>query len=165
MYDVAISVAYSSYMELPLFRDYRCTSCARLLLRGCVFQGFVELKCRRCKKLVSWGSIETTPCAVIDVDNDEKVVRVLGEAGAVLGCQKEYVIGKHLSDILAYVSRSTSRRHLDGHYREGYDIPDNHLLLHDGERRTVRTYVVPRRERGIVMGKRVFLAPSSDERP
>ena len=155
-------------MNQPVFQDYRCTGCGKLLLKGCVFQGIVELKCKRCKKVTSWGVTETTPYAVIDTNTDEQVVRVSGETETVFGCGKEYVLGKRLADILEHVTRSVPHKN---HYqkgsekREGYDIPDNHLVLHDGERRSVRTYVTPRREHGIVAGKRIFLAPGSSDTP
>lgn len=151
-------------MNEPLFRDYRCSGCAKLLLKGCVFQGLVELKCKRCKKISSWGATEITPCAVIDTDMSEQVVRVSGESEVVLGCGKEYVLGKRLSDILQHVTRSVPHRseiQKGNERREGYNIADNHLVLHDGERRSVRTFLMPRRERGIVAGKRVFLALGS----
>jgi len=150
-------------MELPLFREYRCTSCSKLLLKGCVFQGLVELKCKRCKKIISWGTGEMLPCAVIDTDQDERVVRISGEVDVVLGNGKEYVLGKRLEDILTRISRSVPPKGFAGLQmymkKDEYDISDNHLVLHDGERRPTRTFLVPRRERGVFAGYRVFLVP------
>ena len=95
---------------------------------------------------------------VMDSNTEEEVVRVSGEVESVFGCEKEYVIGKRLRDILEHITRSVpvKNQHAKWVEKEMYNIPNNHLVLHDGDRRPVRSYAV--RD----AGKRVFIVPVKD---
>lgn len=44
-----------------MMRDYRCPKCLRLLFRGNLRGGCVEIRCRDCKEIVTFGKAATPP--------------------------------------------------------------------------------------------------------
>ncbi len=47
-------------MQAPCLKEYRCKSCERLLFRGFIVEGTVEVKCKGC------GAMNTTVLASFD---------------------------------------------------------------------------------------------------
>lgn len=140
-------------MSSSFLNEYRC-SCGRLLFKGLLFQCVIEVKCKRCASLASWAPFEPVRYASVESNADQEVTGASGDLAAVLGCDGAQLIGKRLVELFPLM-RDMPSGTAPGAVHEGYALPETTLVLGDGSFQRVRSYVVPRIEKGACVGYRV----------
>lgn len=83
----------------PLLRENRCIHCGKLLLRGLVFSGTIEIRCTRCKadNVITGitSSLERTDQYSILFDYQGNIMGADRNAVAILGYTNEELQGMH----------------------------------------------------------------------
>lgn len=140
-------------MSSSLFREYRCT-CGKLLFKGLLCQCVVEVKCRRCGALRTWGLDETFPYTVVESDAEARMVGASGDLGQLLGYEWKNLIGRPITDVFPLLRDAAS------YVTEGsYQLQEMPFLLKDGRQELVDACVMPRYADGAFAGYRVFSVP------
>lgn len=145
-------------MSSTLLTEYRC-SCGKLLFKGLLCQCVVEVKCRRCGSMTTWGLAEEFPYALIESDADAWMTCVSGDIENVLGCDREYLIGRPITDIFPFIRDVSEKGKAPDRPEQAYDLKDAALMLRDGQERSVEGCVVPRYQGETFTGYRVFCVP------
>lgn len=89
-----------------ILNDYRC-SCGKLLLRGLIITGGVEVKCRYCKQTrtiegIGMGSLQHDGYILI-TDEHGRIVKVSSKASRILGYEKEELLHVHIHDLIVMI--------------------------------------------------------------
>jgi len=88
-------------MHRLLQLEHRC-QCGKLLLKGLVFDGFIEIKCKRCEKINQIGNLQLPnddKHYVIIIDGNGIVVNVSISACNILGYAYEELVGLYFTQI------------------------------------------------------------------
>lgn len=83
--------------------EYRC-NCGKLLLKGIVFDGNLEIKCRRCGEITKIGEaklIEDASHYVLIIDDKGLITNISDSASQILGYTREELVGKSITQINA----------------------------------------------------------------
>ncbi len=124
-------------MSQNLLKEYRC-ACGKLLFKGLLLFSVVEVKCKRCGNTVSFGKLAPGEERVsFAVFLDEHGIIFDACQGAVFaGMDREYVLGKHLSELFPLLHDAPEYKNLAMTKRksEFFEIKDNILLLKDGKK-------------------------------
>ena len=99
-------------MRKLLSQEQRCL-CGKLLLKGVVFDGFIEIKCRRCGRINRIGDVKL-------VNDDTHYLLIINEKGIItnadnsscniLGYTYEELIGKHFTQINPTLTKDIGKR-------------------------------------------------------
>ena len=141
--------------KIPL-REYRC-KCGKLLFKGLLFLGVVEIKCKRCGALVMAEDIRPGSFALVESNADLLITIVSGHPRKVLGYTNSDLIGKRLDTFFPFLNDAASKQseHRHGNGR-AYTIHNTSQLLKDGGSAPLTTYVMPKREKDSFGGYRIF---------
>lgn len=85
-----------------LLNDYRC-ECGKLLLRGLVLTGEVEIKCKYCKlvkTILGIQSVNDSERCMLILATDGSILKASRSAEYVLGYQHEELLQRNISDVL-----------------------------------------------------------------
>ncbi|MDD5726136.1 MAG: PAS domain S-box protein [Patescibacteria group bacterium] len=86
----------------PVFlSEHRC-ACGKLLMKGVLFDGTVEIKCKYCKKIHQIGRIKLADDAaryLLIINNQGRIINASDTAAGILGYTIEELIGKHFTEI------------------------------------------------------------------
>lgn len=145
-------------MSSMLLTEYRCP-CGKLLFKGLVCLSIVEVKCRRCGAVTTWGLMEVMPYALVEGNADACMVEATGDIEQVLGHSRDRLIGRPLTDIFPRMRTMIDKCQTGGKTAPGYDLMHTTLMLHDREERPVKSCVVPRYANGSLVGYRVLAVP------
>jgi PAS domain S-box-containing protein len=88
-------------MNKLFLNEHRC-QCNKLLFKGIVFDGALEIKCKRCGEINKIGSIksEDSPNHYLLIINDYGLISNLNDSACrILGYEREELIGKHFTFI------------------------------------------------------------------
>ena len=141
-----------------LLTEYRCT-CGKLLFKGLLCQCVVELKCRRCGSITTWGLAEAISYALVESDADARMIEASGDTEGVLGCDRDSLLGRPITELFPFIRDASPAEKPDAPERE-YDLADTPLLLlHDGQERRVESCIIPRYRDGAFAGYRIFSVP------
>lgn len=92
--------------------EWRC-ECGKLLFKGTLMVGVMEVKCPRCKRMVyiqEFESVTTSqPSLFMVVGLDGEILTVSDSAREVFGYTKEYAVGRNLSEVLNRNARLVMR--------------------------------------------------------
>lgn len=83
--------------------EYRCV-CGKLLLKGIVFDGNLEIKCRRCGEITKIGEaklIEDSSHYILIIDDKGLITNISDSACQILGYGREELLGKSITQINA----------------------------------------------------------------
>ena len=87
--------------------DFRC-ACGKLLFRGMILSGGIEVKCRSCKRIETIesyaGSAADTERYVLVLNAEGAIVRTSASAPAILGYRRDDLPQKHASDVVVMLS-------------------------------------------------------------
>lgn len=139
-------------MRQSVSTEYRC-ACGRLLFKGLLVQGVVEVKCHRCSEHTSFSYAEPLLTILIDCDEREFVRSVSGSLFLYPQYQRDYLLGKRVDEVVPLLreqpqSSPTLAR---------YDLKDSALQLRDGPALPCQSsWIIPRFEGGIYQGRCVF---------
>lgn len=89
-----------------VFEDYRC-SCGKLLFRGFILSGAVQVKCRECKRIVDMGGIASgsnDSLYLLVCNESGRIERASSSATAVLGMADQEICARDIADILVFFS-------------------------------------------------------------
>lgn len=98
-----------------LFIEYRC-SCGQLFFKGFLFDSFIEIKCKRCKKLINPNSDEPTheqERYLILYDHDGNIVDASPSCSAILGYERRELLKKKLHDICLFFKGKNYKEFFD----------------------------------------------------
>ena len=87
--------------------DFRC-ACGKLLLRGMILSGAIEVKCRSCKRIetieaFSGGPLDTERYVLV-LNTDGMVLRFSGSAPAILGYSRDELLKKRIADVIVMLA-------------------------------------------------------------
>jgi PAS domain S-box-containing protein len=92
---------------MDIVEDFRC-ACGKLLFRGMILSGAIEVKCRSCKRIETIesfsGSIRDTERYVLTLNAQENLLRFSASAPAILGYSRDELLKKSVSDIIVMLS-------------------------------------------------------------
>lgn len=90
----------------PILEDYRC-SCGKLLLRGFVLSGIIEVKCRECKRLANIEgplSRAENPPYILICDDAGKIQKASASAERATLFSPEELVGRDIKDVLMFTA-------------------------------------------------------------
>ena len=139
-------------MEVKTLDGYRC-SCGKLLFNGLLLISAVEIKCKRCGSINLFEGLEMDSPVSFDVDAERRVTRVHGDT-KLLGGESDYFLGRPLAEMCPMLNDGPCPDQLTTSAAEHkpFHIGRNELLLKDGARLPVESYIAPRRENGVFSG-------------
>lgn len=85
-----------------LLRECRCSECRKLLLKGIIFDGTLEIKCKRCGKINSIGIAkhqDDPTHYLLIIDDKGKIIAFSSSACGSLGYAQSELIGKDFSQV------------------------------------------------------------------
>jgi PAS domain S-box-containing protein len=92
-----------------ILEDYRC-ECGKLLLRGLILTGEIEVKCRYCKRVEVirglTGSLSSDLRYVLFLDEKGIIIRASSSAEKHLGITQSELAGTHISDHMVMLESS-----------------------------------------------------------
>lgn len=86
---------------ISLLNNYRCT-CGKLLLKGILFDGILEIKCKRCGEIVKIGEsklVEDSNHYLLIIDDKGIITNASDSILQILGYYPEEIIGKSLMQL------------------------------------------------------------------
>jgi phage FluMu protein Com len=90
-----------------VLHDYRC-ECGKLLLRGLILTGGVEVKCRVCKKMQTidglTGKLSTDTRYILFLNERGEVVSASDSAPTHVGFALEKIVGMHVTDLIVMLA-------------------------------------------------------------
>ncbi len=102
-----------------ILNDYRCT-CKKLLLKGFIFVGEIEIRCRFCKKTSTIsglnGSLSTMYRYVLISDDRGKILKATTSAVSILGYSDAELKKMHVHEVITSLSPNMYEKiwsHLD----------------------------------------------------
>lgn len=138
-------------METLPLREYRC-HCGKLLLKGFLLLGVVEIKCRRCGLLYTNQQFEPGLYTFLECDLDFRVTSASEYSYSILGYEPNELLGQPL-DTFFPLLRDHTKNHAESKANTNtYRIADNTCLLKDGASKSFNSYLVPRRQAGELVG-------------
>jgi hypothetical protein len=138
-------------MENSNLEDYRCI-CGKLLFKGVVLVSLVEIKCKRCSRVTSFGNLlgdQLLFCFLILVDGKGVIKDVCKGAEMTLRCKREDLIGSSIGNVCPMVHDHILKEKpkKKGNY---YKLADNNFLLQDGKSLNAESYCIsPEEENGL----------------
>lgn len=140
-------------MDAIQLLEYRC-KCGKLLFKGVLFLGLVEVKCRRCGEKLFVKEFESGICTYIECDTRLRVTEVSKKMCSMLGYQKEELIGKEIG-IFFPVFRGRGLNHI-AHNMHVREVRNSSFILRDGNSVPSKSFLVPKRENGIFSGYKIL---------
>lgn len=138
-------------MSSRLLVEYRCT-CGKLLFKGLLCEGCVQVKCRRCGALQNCFPKGPRSWSRLESDADGLLVGASGNIGQLFEGESDGLLGRRMADILPVLRDQDSARAVTG-----YQLKDTVVMLRDGSAKDVETCIVPRsNEAGAFLGYRVY---------
>ena len=122
-------------MESFQLTEYRC-KCGKLLFKGLVVLGVVEVKCRRCGALLRKEHLESGTHICIKCNDSLKIQSASKHLRDMCGSN---VIGKQLGAIFPVLHDKSEHVKVLKEKRSAYVIPDNTLLLKNGAKVSVKS--------------------------
>lgn len=88
-----------------MLSNYRC-ECGKMLLRGFIFVGEVEIKCRFCKKTIAIGGINGTMSNdhryILIAEQDGKISHVTASSPQHLGYSQEELLNMRVHEVVQF---------------------------------------------------------------
>lgn len=143
-------------METVSLREYRC-KCGKLLFKGVLMLGVVEVKCRRCGAIFLQEELEPEAFTLLECDGRLQITDVSGYVEAVFGRTHTDIIGEQLGTFFPLL-RDGEARHaeLTTSSERTYTLRENTLLLQDGNSIPLHSYFIPKREGDTLSGYRML---------
>lgn len=94
-------------MDTYLIEDYRC-SCGRLLFKGMLLGGTIEIKCPRCSRLNRLGTIhllDDRSRYLLIINDHGKITNISNSASKILGYDPDELIGQDFNYINPTIPR------------------------------------------------------------
>jgi phage FluMu protein Com len=120
---------------IPTLKEYRC-SCGKLLFKGSLdVPSFVEIKCKRCDKITSFGKMEKEDIPVpfiMEVDKNNIVTNYYGPE-LIFGYHRDEMIGRKLKSvcpILNDAAENSEARNIKKKFL--YKVKNSFFVLRDG---------------------------------
>ena len=101
-------------MDILLLNEQRC-KCGKLLFKGILFDGILEIKCKRCDQINTMGDINIVDNAthyLLVVDGKGKIINGSEAACYVLGYSHSELLGKDLSQISPITQKDIEEKFL-----------------------------------------------------
>jgi len=114
-------------MQKLLSQEHRC-QCGKLLLKGIIFDGSIEIKCRRCGTVNKIGEIKMSnddEHYLLIIDNDGRITNASSSASRILGYSNEELIGLHYTLINPLMTKELCAKY----FGSGVLGEDNYLKL------------------------------------
>ncbi len=140
-------------MSSRLLIDYRCT-CGKLLFKGLLCQGFIEVKCRRCGVVSVWTPNSSTEWSLIESDEYGNIVMVSGATGEISTDQKTSLRDRRLAEALPMLRDAVALSR-----NEAYRITDTTLVMRDGSSQAIEACIMPHSQEGGFAGYRIYMLP------
>ncbi len=90
-----------------IHEDFRCP-CGKLLLRGLILSGTIEIKCRFCKKIQTLDGHsdgkQSSEKYLFTANRDGKISKMSKNAPKILGHSNEHLLGSYVEDIVVMLS-------------------------------------------------------------
>lgn len=137
-------------MSSTTLKEYRC-ACGKLLFKGLLCQCLVEVKCRRCGVVSTWGTSEALSYALIESDAESRMTEVSGDIANLLGCERDQLIGRPITELFPLLHDAPARIE-----DRAYQFKEMPLMLRDGKERMIESCVIARYKDGAFDGYRVF---------
>ena len=145
-------------MSSESLQEYRC-SCGKLLFKGLLVIGAIEIKCKRCGVLVVAEHFVINSFAVLESDSAGTITMASGDS-EVLGQGGAYLLGKRLHDVYPLLNDGAPEYlALSMSEKRPYKIQNNVFMVRDSPA-TVSSCIIARRERGALVGYRVYNWPT-----
>lgn len=92
-----------------ILREYRCT-CGKMLFRGLILTGGVEIKCRFCKKVHTIAGLSGTLSSphqyVLILDSEGKILKTTDSAREILGYSESELLQMYAHDLVVMLNRN-----------------------------------------------------------
>jgi PAS domain S-box-containing protein len=114
-------------MQKLLSQEHRC-QCGKLLLKGIIFDGSIEIKCRRCGTVNKIGEIKMSnddSHYLLIINNDGMITNASSSASRILGYSNEELIGQHYTLINPLMTKEICAKY----FGSGVLGEDNYLKL------------------------------------
>lgn len=142
-------------METIPLREYRC-ECGKLLFKGLLFLGVVEIKCKRCGKVPAMEHFEPGVFALVECDAAFSITTVSGHPRDVFGYECDELLGKQVGAVLPFLRDADAVRTNARDEGRVYAMRSEPLILKDGGTAPSTSYIIPKREADSVAGYRIF---------
>jgi len=101
-------------MPATVLNDYYKCSCGRLLFKGVLLEGQIEIKCKRCGTLKSLNGLDQAFQEQSDyiflIDRDANIFRASNSAGEILGYTPEELVTMRIYDISLLLRPGSSEK-------------------------------------------------------
>jgi PAS domain S-box-containing protein len=152
-------------MEKINLEEYRCP-CGKLLFKGIVLKSFVEIKCKRCGEIISFGDLlksEAPFSFFMSVDRKGVIKDICRGAEIILGYSRSDLVGKSITslcpmvhDKIAEHNNKKPKKNQKQPKEEAYAISNNAFLVHDGTKLDTKTYCIAPHEEGRGLDYQIF---------
>ena len=142
-------------METIPLREYRC-ECGKLLFKGLLFLGVVEIKCKRCGKMPAMEQFDPGIFALVECDEAFLITAVSGHLRDVFGYEHDELLGKQAGVVLPFLRDADAVRTNAREEGRVYATRSEPLILKDGGRASSTSYIIPKHEADSVAGYRIF---------
>lgn len=143
-------------MDAIQLLEYRC-GCGKLLFKGVLFLGAVEVKCRRCGQKLLVKELEPGTCTYIECDTHLYVTSVSKYTCSMFGYDAHDLIGKELQTFFPLLRDGGSSKNTHALKDERpYKIQNNTFMLKDGNTVPLKSYFIPKKENGTFSGYKVL---------
>jgi phage FluMu protein Com len=125
--------------------EYRC-ACGKLLFKGRIYVSLVEIKCKRCANISSFGNLlsNKTPFSFLISMNNKGIIKDLCKVAEVaLGYTRNEIIGKPISRICPLVHDRIIETEKSSPFEpRRYEISSNTFMVRDGATIAADSYCV-----------------------
>lgn len=139
--------------------EYRC-QCGKLLCKGFLPIGIVEIKCKRCARLSTFGILNRKGAylPLIAVDSHD-LITGSPNIETMLGYSLPDLVGKPVETICPLLADGAERTKLDTALKEDglYEIKRNVFLLRDGSQLPLESLLLGICKGGLTIGYCIFI--------